>query len=232
MEHKITMLVVGLGEVGQAVQKVFNADGLDNYKNIEPKLLNYDYLHVCIPYNDSFIQSVKEYQERFKPKYTVIHSTIPVGTSRKCNAIHSPIRGLHPNLYSGIMTFPKFIGGSQSSEVADTFRRAGLKVILCDKQETTELGKLLDTEYYRACIEFTLQASNQCDKYGVPFHEAYTLFNMTYNEGYTELGHKEYVRPVLQAIKQKIGGHCVGNNSVLISIDENMPKVQEEKTKL
>lgn len=114
------------------------------------------------------------------------------------------------------MTFPKFIGGEKASEVADVFRRAGLKVILCDKSETTELGKLLDTEYYRACIEFTLRAKELCNKYNVPFHESYTLFNMTYNEGYTKLGHEEYVRPTLQAIMQPIAGHCVLPNQKLI----------------
>lgn len=209
-------LVIGLGEVGTAIRKVFNADGLDITGEVSQS--HYDYLHICIGYSDKFVETVKSYQERFTPLQTIVHSSVPVGTSRKCGALHSPIRGLHPNLYSGIMTFPKFIGGEEASKVADVFRRAGLKVILCDKQETTELGKLLDTEYYRACVEFTLRANSLCEKHNVPFHEAYTLFNITYNEGYTELGHKEYVRPTLQAIKQVIGGHCLLPNAKLIDM--------------
>jgi UDP-glucose 6-dehydrogenase len=209
-------LVIGLGEVGTAIQKVFNADGYDYTMKEHTITGQYDVVHICIPYSDSFEHFVTKYKEILNPKHIVIHSTVPVGTSRKCGALHSPIRGLHPNLYEGIMTFPKFIGGEQASEVADIFRRAGLKVILVDKQETTELGKLLDTEYYRACIEFTLKARELCDKHEVPFHESYTLFNLTYNEGYKELGHPEYVRPTLQAIKQPIGGHCVIPNSKLV----------------
>src|SRR3990167_7096438 len=138
---------------------------------------NVDIMQVCIPWSDSFVEVVKKYQEHFQPKYTVIHSTVPVGTSRLLDAIHSPIRGVHPFLEDGIRTFPKFISGDGASDVADYFRRAGLKVILCDKQETTELGKLLDTEYFRACIEFTKKAKVLSYKYDVPFHEAFTLFN-------------------------------------------------------
>lgn len=210
-------LVVGLGEVGSAIQTIFGADGIDDKIWSEPQS-HYDYLHICIPYSDKFVDIVKEYQKQFTPIHTIIHSTVPVGTSRKCEALHSPIRGLHPNLYSGVMTFEKFIGGERASEVADAFRRVGIRVILCDKQETTELGKLLDTEYYRACIEFTLRARELADKHSVPFHEAYTLFNLTYNAGYQELGHPEFVRPTLQAIKQPIGGHCVLPNKKLIEL--------------
>jgi hypothetical protein len=208
-------LVIGLGEVGRAIQEIFECPGVDKGQAIEGTV---DIIHVCIPYSDEFVDTVRLFQQSYLPKYTVIHSTVPVGTSRECNAIHSPIRGIHPHLYEGVMTFPKFLGGTDASEVADEFRKHGLKVILCDSQETTELGKLLDTEYYRSCIEFTLRAKKLCDEKGVPFHEAYTLFNLTYNEGYTELGHPEYVRPTLQPIMRPIGGHCVMPNAKLIEL--------------
>jgi len=207
-------LVVGLGEVGTAIQKVFKCGGIDKGQAIEGTV---DVLHICIPYSEEFVGLVQAYQAGYMPKYTVIHSTVPVGTSRKCNAIHSPIRGIHPNLYEGVMTFVKFLGG-EASGVADEFRKHGLKVMLFDNPEATELGKLFDTEYYRACIEFTLKAKEVCNKKGVNFNEAYTLFNLTYNEGYTELGHKEYVRPTLAPIMKEIGGHCVLPNKRLIEL--------------
>lgn len=211
-------LVIGMGEVGTAIQKIFDCDWIDlendhydHYENIQ-----YQCMHICFGYDEKFINSVAYYQQEYSPEFTVIHSTVPVGVSRHLNAINSPIRGIHPNLYEGIMTFEKFIGGEQASLVADEFRKHGLKVILCDKQETTELGKLLDTEYYRACIEFTHRAKELCSKHEVPFAEVYRDFNRTYNEGYTKLGHPEFVRPVLQPIMTKIGGHCVTENSKLI----------------
>lgn len=133
--------------------------------------------------------------------------------------MHSPIRGLHPNLNEGVKTFVKFIGGKPltgAAIVAQEFRRHGLKVMLFDQSESTELGKLLETEYYRACIEFTQRAKELTKKHQVPFHEAYTLFNTTYNEGYQLLGHPEYTRPILQPMAGPIGGHCVMPNSRLI----------------
>lgn len=208
-------LVIGMGEVGKAIQTIFSADwidvGIDNSDGV------CDLLHICFPYSKEFVKEVEKYQKRFQPKYTIIHSTVPVGTSRKCNSIHSPIRGLHPDLEKGIRTFPKFIGGKDASQIADVFRRVGLKIILCDKQETTESIKLFDTQYYLECVRFCKRVKEYCDKNDLNFHEVYTLPNETYNEGYTELGHKEYVRPVLQPIMTEVGGHCLLPNEVLLS---------------
>lgn len=229
--QQIKTLVIGYGEVGQGLHSVLNEHYpvwlLDIDKNLEPGSHDpdsYDVIHITFPYSETFIQDVKNYQEKYKPKYTVIHSTVPVGTSRACNAIHSPIRGLHPNLESGIRTFVKFIGGEKASEVADYFRRAGLKVCLFDKSETTEAMKLFDTEYYRTVIEFAHRVKRYCDNHGLNFHETYTLGNQTYNEGYTQLGHPEFVRPVLQPIMKEIGGHCLLPNAELIKQSEFAPE--------
>lgn len=217
-------MVIGHGEVGSALYNILSKElgfligVLDIDGRSELHVAQADVLHICIPYSETFIEDVKAYQEQYKPKHTIIHSTVPVGTSTKLGAVNSPVRGIHPNLEEGIRTFVKFIGGPQAGEVADYFRKAGLKVQICEKSETTELMKLLDTEYYRACIEFTQRAKEMCDKFDVPFSEAYTLANMSYNEGYMKLDHPEYVRPVLQAIPGKIGGHCVGNNAVLLKM--------------
>jgi UDP-N-acetyl-D-mannosaminuronate dehydrogenase len=179
-----------------------------------------DIMHICFQYSDIFLSDVEGLQKEYKPKYTVIHSTVPVGTSRKLNAIHSPIRGVHPNLEEGIRTFPKFLGGEQASEVADYFRRLGMKVILFDKQETTEALKLFDTEYYKVNIEFAQRVKRFCDKHNLNFSEVYTIPNQTYNEGYTKLGMPEVVRPVLQPIMKEIGGHCLLPNSKMLKEDE------------
>lgn len=216
-------LIIGAGEVGRSLYGVlakydvgYDVSLFDLEAGYTPELEDPEIIHICFPYSDKFIDHVRAYQDQYKPKYTVIHSTVPVGTSRMCNALHSPIRGLHPNLESGIRTFHKFIGGEDNSKVADYFRRAGLKVVLCDKQETTEAMKLFDTEYYRACIEFAHRVKKYCDEHNLNFHEVYTLGNQTYNEGYTKLDHPEFARPVLQPIKGPIGGHCVIPNSKLI----------------
>lgn len=212
-------IIVGHGEVGKALGlvlcKVYTVQVFDLNDSYTHES-DFDIMHICFPYNEGFVAQVLEYQKKFKPKHTVVHSTVPVGTCSQLDAVHSPIRGLHPNLESGIRTFPKFLGGPAASDVADYFRRAGLKVILFDKSETTEAVKLFDTEYYRHCIEFAHRVKEYCDKKGLNFSEVYTIPNQTYNEGYTALGHPEYVRPVLQPIMKEIGGHCLLPNKKLI----------------
>lgn len=211
-----------MGEVGKALRNVLRSyepigiDINDEEHCWDDVGLEVEILHICFPYSTNFIKDVQNYQKSFKPKFTVIHSTVPVGTSSKLQAIHSPIRGIHPSLEEGIRTFPKFLGGEQAGLVADYFRQAGLKVILYDRSETTEALKLFDTEYYRACIEFAQRVKKYCSENDLNFTEVYTLPNQTYNEGYKELGHPEFQRPVLQPIMTPIGGHCVVPNSKLI----------------
>ena len=221
-------LIVGMGEVGIALAEVLKQYNPICYDIKESRVdvwATPEIMHITFPYSDNFVQQVKEYQEKYEPKYTVVHSTVPVGTCSQITAIDSPIRGLHPNLESGIKTFVKFLGGPQASGVADYFRRAGLRVCLFDKAEITEAMKLFDTEYYRVCIEFALRVKTYCDANNLNFHEVYTLANQSYNEGYSALGHPEFVRPVLQPIirpvgEKQIGGHCVLNNKELIKLSE------------
>lgn len=224
-------LIVGVGEVGKALYEIFTAvypkesvltvDRHGSTGNLAQKI---DIMHVCFGYNPNFVKQVKEYQKKYNPTYTVIHSTVPVGTSRKVKAVHSPIRGIHPNLKGGILTFIKYLAGPDASMVADYFRIANMRVYLFDDPETTEAGKLFDTEYYRACIEFAQRVKQYCKEKNLNYHEVYTLFNISYNEGYTALNRPEYVRPVLQPIMKEIGGHCVLPNKELIKMDERDEK--------
>jgi hypothetical protein len=204
--------IIGNGEIGKSLHKVLGGDITDVTFIYE----KYDIIHICFPYkSEEFVDEVKRYQELFNPKYTVIHSTVQVGTSRKCGAIHSPVIGVHPYLEESLKTFTKFLGGEKAGEVADYFRRQNIKVYITDKSETTELMKLLCTTKYGIDIEYVKDVKKQCDKYGVPF-EAWTLWNDNYNKGYTELGQEQFVRPNLIPNMQKIGGHCVMNNAELI----------------
>lgn len=221
-------LIIGRGQIGTALGEVlkdYNPIFLDFQLDLHVYAGEYisknpiEIMHVCFEYSDKFVQSVKNYQKVFKPKQTVIHSTVPVGTSRKCGAIHSPCTGIHPHLESGIRTFTKFLGGEGASEVADYFRRAGLKIYLCDKAETTEIMKLSQTTLYALMIEYVKDFKKQCDKYDVPFSEAYTLASQNYNEGYEKLGYPEFKLPLLVPIQKKQGGHCTIPNCSLWETD-------------
>lgn len=209
---KTKTLIVGMGQVGISLSQVLSphyvVKEIDKGEEVDGI---FSIIHICFPYSDSFEKEVREYQKKYKPKYTIIHSSVPVGISRKCGAIHSPIRGIHPDLESGIRTFTKYIGGEEGGNVADYFRKVGIKVYLFDKQETTELMKILSTDLYAVLIEYTKQVKRHCDENNVPF-SAWTLWTDTYNKGYLELGCPEYIRPNLIPIMGDIGGHCVMEN--------------------
>jgi hypothetical protein len=213
-------LIIGMGEIGKALSLTLTPY-YDTYtissKDEEHKDLdNIDIMHIAFPYSDEFENEVSRYQDLYNPRYTVIHSTVPVGVSRKLNALHSPVRGKHPDLFESLLTFEKMIGGEDSDEVADYFRYVGMKVLIFRKQESTELAKLIDTLYYGVCIEYAKDVERLCEEFDVPFSEVYTLSNKTYNEGYQKLGYDEYIRPVLQPLRKKIGGHCVLQNTHLL----------------
>jgi hypothetical protein len=134
-------------------------------------------------------------------------------------------------------TFIKFLGGKDASLVADYFRRAGMKVYLVDNSESTELMKALCTTFYGLCVEYTKDVKKQCNKYKVPF-ELWTIWNNNYNEGYSKLDMREFLRPNLIPINKKIGGHCVIPNLDFINSDftkliknRNLPKQAKSRQK-
>jgi len=99
-------IIIGAGEVGTALYRVlFNYHitwirgkvNLDLQPSISPEII-----HICFPYSDNFSKYVKAYKEKYNPKHIVIHSTVPVGTSRPLGAVHSPVEGLHPFLKESI----------------------------------------------------------------------------------------------------------------------------------
>ena len=206
-------LIIGDGEIGNSLYNIFKPHYLTKMMGKTEVLKDQDFeiMHIAFPYSDKFVDYVKDYQKRFKPKFTVIHSTVKIGTCRKLGAISSPVIGIHPNLTESMKTFTKFLGGEQASEVAQYFRRTGMKVYLTDKQETTELMKICSTSFYGLCIEWVKEVKRLCDKNDVPF-EFWTLWTENYNKGYNQLGHPEFTRPNLVPIKTKVGGHCVLNN--------------------
>mgnify|MGYP003127356317 FL=1 len=222
--------IVGHGQVGQAVAKLysetdttktwFSFDKIliyDPYQGMLDDISDVDILNVCIPYTKDFVSIVKDLPT---PNwYTVIHSTVPVGTTEKFGHkfLHSPVRGVHPNLYEGLKTFVQFIGGDE--QLAEAYsghlKTLGVETHICKDAKTTELSKLADTTYYGLCIAFTSDMKKLCDEYDLDFMEVMTKYNNTYNEGYKKLGKPNVVRPVLYPT-DKIGGHCVIPNAKLL----------------
>ncbi|MFC1626944.1 hypothetical protein ACFL18_00120 [Patescibacteria group bacterium] len=220
--------ILGVGQIGSAISvlvkpkhELFLKD-IDK-DEIQDKQLNI--LHICIPYSKNFQKSVLNQITRTQPKLVIIESTVPIKTSEKialkskAQVVHSPVRGIHPNLVKCLKKFVKFIGptSSQAGKTAKKYYTSlGIKTKILQSSRETELGKLFDTTYYALCIAWHQEMERFCRKYKVNFDQAVTQFNQTYNEGYKKLK-PNVIRPVL--LPGFIGGHCLMPNINLLKKD-------------
>jgi hypothetical protein len=206
-------LVIGLGEVGTAIQNILNCDGHDAGSLKTDK---YQTLHICFPYSEKFLDHVINYQEYYGADLVIVHSTVPVGTCSKIGAVHSPVRGIHPHLEAGIRTFVKYFGGEQANKAAKIFADLGLTTKTTPRSETTEALKLWDTTIYGWNIILEKFIHEWCEDKGLDFEMIYTDANKSYNAGYEQLGHPEYKKYILKHFDGPIGGHCVVQNANLL----------------
>lgn len=224
--------ILGYGEVGRAVAKFYGSTSSPQAKIKDLKrddgLKGVEILHICIPWNSNFINIVKKEIEKIKPKLIIVDSTVAPGTTKKIGdglpracrgVVHSPVRGIHPYLYSGIKTFVKYIGADnkRAGELAKSHLEGlGIKVRVFMPAATTEIGKLFSTSYYGLCVAWHGEMKKICDKAGIDSEKAVTDFNKTYNEGYLKLGKRNVVRPVLYPPEDGIGGHCIIENAEVL----------------
>ena len=213
-------MVVGAGEIGKAIYSVLSKKYDVSIRDKDDEFPGeFEILHIAYPPVKNFIGITREYIKKYKPSLVVVHATVPVGFTNKIGkfAVHSPVRGVHPHLEEGIMTFEKYFGGPKAGEAAKIFSAIGIKTVFFPKAETTELMKILDTTYYGWNIMFGKEAKRLCDKFKVDFEDVYTRANGDYNEAYTKLGMSNVVRPVLKYMDGEIGGHCVIPNTKLLN---------------
>lgn len=231
MKSKIS-LIIGNGEIGSSLKKVLDDRQLVDHSCIATDIKDDDFLeiltthcevlHICIPYEkENFERDVIAYINLTQPKFTVIHSTVQVGTTRKLieqtktKIVHSPVQGQHPDLAESILYFEKIVG----TEDIELFERvceelSNVKCVKVASPEASEIGKIFSTSYYGICIAWHREMKRLCDKYGVPFEDAVTKFNEIYNAGYAKFK-PNVIRPVLTPPEGPIGGHCVTQNARL-----------------
>lgn len=236
MQH----LIVGFGEVGRALYGIFSdastIDLTDTQRygiNSVPRPFGPNTpftMHICFPYNEKFVTDVATYQERLKPAITIIHSSVPVGTSDKLDAVYSPVRGVHPNLEQGIRTFVKYFGGFKANEAAALFREQGISTRVVANARTLEAAKLWDTTVYGLQILIEKEIWDWCQANAVDYEIVYREFTDTYNAGYRELGMPHVVRPWLMHKDGKIGGHCVLQNAALLDSPSARRLIKENET--
>lgn len=208
-------LVIGTGEIGQAMLSILGCYGYDKADAGEP-LKTFKVLHICFPFSEEFVASVREYVFLFNADLVIVHSTVPLGTCDPEGWVHSPVRGVHPDLELGIRTFVKFFGGARAHDAAAIFREKGIKTYTTPDAKDTEALKLWDTTIYGWNILIEKAIRNYCDVHGLDFALVYTLANATYNEGYALLGKPQFSKYVLKDFPGPIGGHCILPNLELL----------------
>ncbi len=231
-------IIIGLGEVGHALQSILECDGYDINPNVPGSLTKqqiesgrmYQVLHIAFPFigyesepaEQWFFYCVARFAAQFCSDLIIIHSSVPVGTTDKCEEItgipcvHSPVRGVHPDLEKGIRTFVKFFGGGASHTAAAIFREKGIKTMMTSCARETEALKLWDTTIYGWNILLQKEIERYCRENGLDFKMVYTVANATYNDGYAALGRPEYAKYILKHVPGPIGGHCVRENWELL----------------
>ena len=222
-ENKTKVAIIGYGEIGSSLAKVYQEK--DMVPMIRDLTINtvhgdVDVLNICLPYGENFVNIVNGYIDEYLPKITIIHSTVPVGTTKKISrpAVHSPIRGIHPNLKEGIEKFVKFIGWNDSVDLQlaqEHYRELELVFYSVENSDSTELAKLLSTTYYGLCIAWHGEMKKMCDEYNIDF-DVINKWTMSYNLGYYALDKQQFVRPNLYPPEDGIGGHCVVPNTELL----------------
>jgi UDP-N-acetyl-D-mannosaminuronate dehydrogenase len=226
-------ILIGFGEIGKAFGKLMDRRNLEfSYVDINEEVIRYgekhDIMLVNIPYSDKFIKQITDYATRFSPKTIIINSTVPVSTTEKLNTslkeiavVHSPVRGIHPNLTSGLIIFVKQIGCDDLKDyivVSEFFKSIGItRTQLVKGSKNTELSKLISTTTYGIQIAWATEVKSICDEYGCDYDTVYTNSNKIYNDGYKMLQKPQYVKPLLIPNVGGFGGHCISNNTKLFN---------------
>lgn len=221
----INALIIGYGEIGRGLYSAYSDTHAIDVYDIAFKELpegSYDILLIAIPYSDEFVEIVNGYRKEYRPRATIIFSTVPVGTT-SCimGAVHSPVEGKHPMLADSIRLARRWVGGYNKT-VENFFKEAGVKPVFVDRPEYTEFMKLSSTALYGLNIEFARYRKKVCDILGMDFNLV-KGFDEDYNELYRELGMPQFQRYILSPPEGNIGGHCVVPNARLL--DAQYPSI-------
>lgn len=219
--RKKTDLIVGFGEIGKSLYKILRKKYTVNILDIEPEAIvthDVNVMHVCFPYTASFVKEIKRYRKMYKPAYIVIHSTVPIGTSKKLECFYSPVRGVHPHLEKSLQIFIKYLAPN-NKYLVNYFKNAGIKIKSSADTNSLEAMKLYCTTVYGMNIIIEKEIWNFCKTNGLDFNTVYTDCNLTYNDGYKKLGFPQFSKYVLKHVDGKIGGHCIIPNCKLLNTD-------------
>lgn len=217
MKPRERVVVAGLGEVGKPLLQILSEHhdvlGVDIQPPNEP-VGKVDVLHVCYPFQiKDFVGETARYIELFKPRLTIINSTVAVGTTRvvalrtRAAVVNSPVRGKHARMVEEVRGYTKFVGALDSAAAQDAarhFESAGLKTKILSAPEATELAKLTETTYFGLMIAWAQEIERYCDQASQNYEEIVSF--------YDEIS----FFPKVKYFPGVIGGHCVMPNIELL----------------
>jgi UDP-N-acetyl-D-mannosaminuronate dehydrogenase len=224
MKTENTVVIVGLGEVGKPLFDLISmhhhAIGVD----ISPPLGGIDaveVLHLCYPFQiKDFVAECVRYIDLFKPKVTIINSTVAVGTTRLIAersgtaVVNSPVRGKHAHMLDELCKYTKFVGAIEPAagrQAAEHFKSIGLKTRNLSSPEATELAKLTETTYFGLMIAWAQELERYCDQSATNYEEIISFY--------------EEIKffPSVKYFPGIIGGHCVMPNiEILRKFDQSV----------
>jgi len=218
MKHKSeNVVVVGLGEVGKPlfdlVLEHHPAVGVD----VAPPgddVGEVDVMHVCFPFQiRDFVGECVRYIDLFRPKLTIVNSTVEVGTTRaiaersSSPLAYSPVRGKHTRMLEDLRRYVKFVGAvdpSDAEAAAAHFRSLGLGTRCLSSPEAAEVAKLSETTYFGLMIAWAQEVERYADAIGGDYDEITSFFE--------EID----FFPRVKYFPGVIGGHCVMPNMGLL----------------
>lgn len=221
-------IVVGLGETGLPLYQILreaygdSVAGLDTdperqaLADAKPIKGQYEVLNICIGWSDRFFEIVNQQQEQWEPQFTIIHSTVPVGTTgRFKRAVHSPILGTHTRMKQDLRTYTKWIGGKQAHDAERYLSGAGLRTYVMPSSDHTEYLKLRCLVAYGNAIAFAAYDAENRSKLGIKDDEVYN-WDANYNDHVLPSLKRPVITPPHDG---KIGGHCVVPGARLLNKD-------------
>jgi UDP-N-acetyl-D-mannosaminuronate dehydrogenase len=226
-----SVVVAGLGEVGRPLLELLSTHyrtiGVDIKPPAEP-LGEVDVLHVCYPFEiKDFIGETAHYIDRYKPRLTVINSTVEVGTTRAvvertgAAVANSPVRGKHVRMLQEMRSYTKFVAAidpADAAYAAEHFKAAGLKTKVLAAPEATELAKLTETTYFGLMIAWAQEIERYCDRTGQSYEEIVSI--------YDEIP----FFPTTKYFPGVIGGHCVMPNIKILRRFDDSPILRAIET--
>lgn len=234
-KNKFKDIVVGLGEIGLPLYKLFSKNHLViGYDKIESKMdhkkieqniyLPTRFMHVCIPFGNNFRNDVLDLIKKHEPKVVVIHSTISPRTTEIIQSklpipvIYSATRGVHKRMLYDLKRYVKFYAIEPdapntkwaSFEYVKLMKKCGVKTKKMKNPLTLELAKIVvDTSYYGWLITYAQLSNMIAIKNKVDYNEMWSFAD----EIHKYLGNRPKMFPGF------IGGHCIIPNLDLIKDD-------------